>query len=268
MTIFLIGDEEVTMDKPTDYYDERFVAFIDILGFSDVINKTTDSFAEYKKIKKVLDEIVGIWKDNYYGDVARYGVFRDVTVFSDSIVISYPLKNSIGGGLFHILVDLVHLCIHFLAKDIFIRGGVAYGKVYHDERICFGPAMISAYKLENEMAIFPRIIVDGLALKKGIQFPGIANTPEMEGEYIANLLMRDNDSLLYLDYLSQVQEFNDIYSYKEFIIRVKEYLEKHLSLNYSIKVRQKYLWFANYYNESVKKTFPELLLDEKTIRTL
>lgn len=40
---------------------------------------------------------------------------------------------------------MVHL--HLLSANIFVRGGIAYGQMYHDKKICFGPAMIKAYKM-------------------------------------------------------------------------------------------------------------------------
>ena len=42
---------------------------------------------------------------------------------------------------------------------------MTYGKLYHEDNICFGPEMIKDYNLEQE-AIYPRIIVDDMLLKK------------------------------------------------------------------------------------------------------
>ena len=68
---------------------------------------------------------------------------KQVTVFSDSIVISYDASTP-GGGV-QILMDLVYICNDLLRIGIPMRGGVTVGSLIHDEHKCFGPAMIEAY---------------------------------------------------------------------------------------------------------------------------
>lgn len=158
-------------------YDERFVAFLDILGFKSIIQDTENDETEYQRIKKILEYIAGVRKENYEGFFAQYGILKEVSVFSDSIVISYSSSLSIGGALFHVLMDLVFIYNSLLSSNIFARGGVAFGKMYHDSNICFGPSMIDAYMLENE-AVYPCIAIDGKAIKMGLEKPGVSNTVE------------------------------------------------------------------------------------------
>lgn len=65
-----------------------------------------------------------------------------------------------------------------------------------DNRQIYGPALIRAYELEKDCAIYPRVIVDPDLLA---QFPtnlllrSEINPLEMETEYIASLIRRGED---------------------------------------------------------------------------
>lgn len=254
------------MNTDIENYDNRFVAFIDILGFKSIIENTARNALEYKRIKNVLTYIAQMQEDNYYGFLAQYGILKEISIFSDSIVISYSRSLSIGGALFHILVDLVHLCNDLLCANIFVRGGIAYGQMYHDKHICFGPAMIKAYKMEEETAVFPRIVIDREAIEMGIRYPGQANTSEQECEYLKDLLCEDDDGFFFLDYLSQFTEFNDIQTYRNYLERVKKFVTMHLAANHIPNVHQKYVWFADYFNQTLKKIYgnqipPNMIID-------
>ncbi len=236
-------------------YDERFVAFLDILGFKSIIGITQNDVAYQEKIKQILNYIAGIRNDNYHGLFSEDGILKEVSVFSDSIVISYSTGLNIGGGLFHVLMDLIYICNDLLAQNIYIRGAVTCGQMYHDKKICFGPAMVQAYDLEERVAIHPRIIIDTYALQKGLQSPGKANTMEMEGEYLDSIICCDEDGTYFLDFLSQYEEFNDISYYENYLKIVKENLTVHLNTSYPTNIFQKYQWFAAYYNNTIKKVY-------------
>ena len=234
-------------------YENRFVAFIDILGFKNLIDKTANDEKEMDRVLKVLKYTANIEKDNYEGLLPGKDITKEVTVFSDSIVISYSEDLSIGGALFHILMDLVYICVDLLNENIFIRGGVSCGSMYHKDNICFGPAMNRAYILEENDAIYPRIIIDPDAIKADIKRPGSANTPEMEIKYLGKIIKQDKNKNYYLDFLSQYNEFDDGNAYEMFLYNVNRFLVVHLNAGYSDGVMKKYIWFADYFNSTVKR---------------
>lgn len=235
-------------------YENRFIAFIDILGFKNIIDKTLMDQETYKTVLSAVNYISGVRKENYEGFLSEYGILKEVSVFSDSIVISYAYD--ITGGLFHILMDLVFISFNLTASGIFIRGGVTYGELYHKESVCFGPAMIKAYKLESEEAIYPRIVVDEVAIKYGIIYHGSANTHEHEAEYLESLLAKGKDAKYYLDFLSQSQEFDQSYDYFVVIKKIRNETIKNLKEYNNIrKIFKKYKWFAKYYNLTIKKLY-------------
>lgn len=62
---------------------------------------------------------------------------KQVSVFSDSIVISYDMIRP-GSGFF-VLLDLVYICNDLLGVGMPVRGGVTVGSLIHDNNKCFGP---------------------------------------------------------------------------------------------------------------------------------
>lgn len=245
-------------------YENRFIAFIDILGFKNIIDKTLMDKEAYQSVLSAVNYISGVRKENYEGFLSKYGIFKEVSVFSDSIVISY--SYDINGGLFHILMDLVFISFSLTASGIFIRGGVTYGGVYHKESVCFGPAMIKAYKLESEEAIYPRIVVDEVAIKYDIIYHGSANTPEHEAEYLESLLIKGKDGEYYLDFLSQSQEFDESYDYLVAIKKIRNRTIKNLKEYRDIrKIFKKYKWFAKYYNLTIRKLYKRKFIHENDL---
>lgn len=118
--------------------------------------------------------------------------------------------------------------------------------------------MVNAYYLESKIAVYPRIVVDDVVLKAGINNPGVANTKSDELEYLEKLLMYDKKyQLFYLDFLSQYTEFDDGYIYDDYIKRVRDYIISNLATQTNERIISKFKWFKKYYNKSIKKVYNE-----------
>lgn len=134
-------------------YEERYVAFIDLLGFANIVRQTeTDSAPNrYDALVKSLTGIGSrIDADVDIGDNFRF------QTFSDSIVMSSNVESM---GLLHILDATSRLFISLLTEGLLMRGAIAKGKLHHDEEIMFGPAFLRAYDIEGRVAKYPRVIL-------------------------------------------------------------------------------------------------------------
>jgi hypothetical protein len=58
------------------------------------------------------------------------------------------------------LLDLVHAQPELVREAVLLRSGLTIGNVFVDNAITFGPALIRAFELENDVAVSPRVIVD------------------------------------------------------------------------------------------------------------
>jgi hypothetical protein len=148
------------------FYEDRFVAYIDILGWSDA---SATCSPEVAAAAELIHSVAAGRSSHAKAAVqARAGEYKWINplwldsqagAFSDNIVISSHADNGprilgsaadIQGGL---------LAIGFLS-----RGGIAFGPVYHRDAIVMGPALVEAVRLEKT-ADMPRIVVAESALQ-------------------------------------------------------------------------------------------------------
>ena len=82
-----------------------------------------------------------------------------------------------------------------------IRGSITIGDLIHDEHILMGPTMIEAYKMESEVALYPRIIVSDMAKQvwdKCTHILQVDNAPDNQ------FVLKDTDSQWYIDCLNDL----------------------------------------------------------------
>jgi len=132
-------------------YSERYVAFIDILGFREIIKRSETDSRLYETLVKTLSEIHA--REPIEGEETVDFQFQ---TFSDSIVISSASSKM---GLAHLLRAICTLTLELMQESLLIRGGIAKGKLYHEKGVMFGPAVIEAYEIEKTIAKYPRVIL-------------------------------------------------------------------------------------------------------------
>jgi hypothetical protein len=135
-------------------YSCRYFAFVDILGFSNLIRqsqKNTVGVGDIHQLLKMVHKPVG---PRYRGKTALSGL-RAQSI-SDAVAISTKTTEE---GLEHILAALRNLSFRLLRMGYFVRGGLVRGQLVHEENTVFGPALIDAYHLESAVAKFPRIMI-------------------------------------------------------------------------------------------------------------
>jgi hypothetical protein len=155
-----------------DCMEERFVAFIDILGFKNLVAEIEANIGPHnfnlKRIKSVLNFLdEESYEPNYSAGLPVYtetdnGIVETelgdprLTYVSDCIIIS--AEPTIDG--FKGLSRKIHKITADLAFDgIFCRGAISKGNLYHRDRIIFGSSYIKACMLEAK-AVYPRVIID------------------------------------------------------------------------------------------------------------
>lgn len=237
-------------------YENRYVAFLDILGFKNMVLQSENDQQMLNLINMALNYTAKIQIENYGQNMPMADLGKQVSVFSDSIVISYDMIRP-GSGFF-VLLDLVYICNDLLGVGMPVRGGVTVGSLIHDNNKCFGPAMVNAYYLESQAAVYPRILVDPKVIEYDLQYRGINNTQEFEKKFIESLIEQDSDGKIFLDFLSQYNEFNDYETYNAYMVNVRNFIIGALYNSKSnARVFDKYIWLKNYYNSTVSKVYKE-----------
>lgn len=135
-------------------YAQRYFAFVDILGFSDLIRQSENGKVEVGVVHQLL-EIVHK-PDQGDGFVVLGSDFRSQSI-SDAVAISTASNEN---GLLHALHALKELSLRMLEKGYFVRGALVHGGLFHEKQTVFGPALLEAYRLESSVARFPRIMIN------------------------------------------------------------------------------------------------------------
>jgi len=233
-------------------YIPSFVAFLDILGYSNLVKESDDekSISIIKRIssaiKSAKDAIDSRWsweKDKFV-----------VKVFSDCMCISIPEKMDNFDAFFQLLA-FVHA--NLLREHICIRGGVARGKFFSDDNIIFSSGLVSAYEIEKTIAKFPRIIVPQYFWSYIVQNGQDEDIIWFKNTYI----WKDyDDGQLFIDYLNFMpytrkddpdHRGKDLKSHKSFIEQCLGIYTDRTDLYL------KYEWLANYHNSWCREEYPE-----------
>jgi hypothetical protein len=179
-------------------YDKRMVAFLDILGFERIVDKSRDDTEIVRKLANMLMSSKSIALRSLQSkltvlkvDPTRY-VYR---AFSDTSVITGPYTSH--DDLVFLSTWVMYYQYHLWRQEkSFLRGAIVYGDIYQDRDVMFGPAIIDAYHLERDTtkAMWPRVLIGESLLAK-------VTEPELKRD-LFDIFRRDND-MVYCDYLRE-----------------------------------------------------------------
>ncbi len=177
-----------TKISPKTAYNDYYVAFLDILGFKNLIQgQYGDSSSLIVKSKlDFLSEIGEHFK--------RFDA--NVMLMSDSIVVS--LKKQVSNALFKFLLVVAE--INGMLNGSLLRGAISFGELYHKKSVVFGPAFIKAYQLQEYTAIYPRIIIKPSDIKL------ICDISEENKQIMDSYFLLDEDNEIFFDYLSLLRD--------------------------------------------------------------
>jgi len=178
----------------TTGYTECYIAFLDILGFKNLVNRQDKSCNDIVNIYKLLMDHVNQLSNNYdyeYND--GYKVLKDVKfkIMSDSIClyIKKDIPDSLAGlVLMCSCIQGVLLELKFL---VLVRGAITVGNIYAQDDITFGPGLTAAYLMEEKNAKYPRII-----MTRQVYESGENNLKDFDIEFYHYLAYEDYDKFL------------------------------------------------------------------------
>lgn len=215
----------MTSSKQIDL-DYHIVAFVDILGFSNMVKSDCENKSDSIKYFEVLQEINR--ETQKIGDC-------NITQFSDSVIFSLPLSQDNYMKMIEILAEYQRKLLY---HNIICRGAVAYGKHYKEDDFMFSQALIEAYQLESKDAIYPRIIIS----KNLLEYfkPTIQDPP---------YLVQEKDGFYFVDYLLAAD--------KELSLKCLQEFDRSIHTQ-SLVVKEKYYWLYKYWEFKFGDSLPFL----------
>lgn len=230
---------------------ERYVAYVDVMGFKDLVNsdKVENLEMYFSKIMEVLEKI--------NKDKEKIDSF----LISDSIIL---IADETVEGLKQLLTAIKRIQFGLLWKKILIRGAVSFGQVYYDKEknIIVGKGFIRAYLLEQD-AVYPRVIIDPYIIGKiGKDKTGflikINGTNEYDFEkrfiYQKSKFSQIKDDGIFVDYANWSIRQSTISGLQSVYEKIVE------NLYAEQKLYSKYIWLRDYFIECLKLTKSVILL--------
>jgi hypothetical protein len=226
-------------DRKTSQY---IVAYLDILGASSRMSQNIDSQLVplnklhnlYVFVTELTEKSIGI------------KLFKGIRfkIFSDNIIIAKKLSSDPSErikGIFSLLNCVSHFQISSVGVSVgwLVRGGITIGDFFIDNTMVWGPALLRAYELENNIAIYPRVVIDHDIISE-------LNSNKEASDY----LLLDFDGVTFLNYMC-------IWHYAGVVVKggfEKMKMEvKKIYNSYPDKVYQKLYWHMNYVNCELDK---------------
>ncbi len=240
----------------TAHYENAIVTFIDILGFRDIVlnSSCTDVESILERIEYFTDA------GERDPDYAHFSIDPAVYTFSDSIIRIRPIERYGNrhypvGLLFHELLDLVHVQGGLSYNGILLRGAVSYGSIRITDTRVFGPALIRAYELEKNCALYPRIIIDPELISEFQRNRLLRNeihSLEEETRYISNVTSHSDDGFVFVDYLRAMESESDPVSYPSFLSSHRDVIiQRAQGHQLPQNIAQKVMWLARYHNSII-----------------
>ena len=241
--------------KKLPAYEQRLCLFLDILGFKsligDSLNEPSDAARKMSfmgamtvpRIHSALSMINRAMTSSLPGLGDSIKTSKQVTQFSDSIVVSYSLKER--GAVFEMLYDIYLLQLDLIQRGLLVRGAIASGPLFHDSQVVFGPALVDAAELEK-IAMYPRVILDRDIVNLGsVDMHGDPN------QTIQSLIKQDLDGMYFIDYFGvSPGEFDggwdDLVQHQ---IQLREIIKKLSRLTRSHSIRLKHSWMRQKFND-------------------
>lgn len=200
--------------------EQHFVAYIDILGFSDMVNIDCNTTSVSTKNATVLHNIHEETR-KAFEEKPTYNLIQ----FSDSIVIARPFAKDVFCEFLH---DVAAYQCRLLTNKLLCRGGVAYGKHFYKRDFIFSQGLIEAYTLEKNYARYPRIIISNDLLDL------LSDVNKKDWP-----LLKADDGWSFIDYIdaNENQKIKGV---------LNDFNKKQNMENGSI--REKIIWLMNYYD--------------------
>jgi hypothetical protein len=174
------------MEDENIEYGDRYCAYLDILGFRELVNGLSANLENVMSLRRVLQKVHAPMGGGVLLTIRSQSI-------SDAVALSTDLTMC---ALQNLLDGISYLTLDLLLEGYFVRGAVVRGPLYHDDRMVFGQALVDAFHYESEIARYPRVIV-----VQRVRDDILRADPQL----IRTILKQADDGPMYIDVLRTVR---------------------------------------------------------------
>lgn len=253
------------MPNPPLKFSKYLVAYVDVLGFKEVIrNMRDDAQVQNDFLSNYLVQAVKHAK-KIEATKQLSNINLKIKIISDTFFFYIPINleennddfgNDLVLNLAHMAVGVGGLQAFLSSIGIWTRGAICYGDLIVHNNNIVGPALINSYILESEQAINPRVILDNSIIKffrsttdlvskvNQVQFDNWAHDKLF---YLPEKTIADSsfyDDLIFVDYFNFfITNHDSLEMYKKTLVHLKKGLSSNPSIYKKYKWTQKYFYF-------------------------
>ena len=234
-----------------EYY---IIAYIDLLGTKELLTKNGgyDVFKQIYFPFLIADRIVPIMHDLKWDKIK-------VKIFSDNILVAYPVNNADNkNSVYNSYIELGDFLKFFLSmfanKGFLFRGAITLDTLLINDLMVWGKGLSSVVYLEENIAIYPRIIISEDLLHIFDSF-GLTGA-DFEEKFSC---LKDFDDCVFFDFF----DYYDFECMDSLLELINGYIEEKIQNGASPRVMQKYKWFKNYV-ERATEIYLEVRQNEKS----
>jgi hypothetical protein len=138
--------------------------------------------------------------------------------------------------------------VSLTSDGLFARGAITFGLFYADSEFVHGPALNEAYLLESRQAVYPRVILDDMAMQAlheggSRDDVGFGDDPR---------LIVGDDGRPFVDYLRYMEYMTgEVDEVPDGLRRHRDQLRDALVTESQPREREKLLWLAAYHDHHV-----------------
>jgi hypothetical protein len=234
---------------PRIKFEERAVAFIDVLGFKSYVESASRDESENNldlldDLIEILEKVIPNLDVRLDKSVSDELIPKHISI-SDCIILSSPLtsdKMTSYCGLSILVMRVIQLTHTFLAKGYLIRGGISIGKVWHTKSNIVGPAYQEAYSIETKTGV-PRVELSDKAKEYWLQKNDMTNSMclEYRDRFMVNGLH---------DHYVQ-KHFND--SNEKIFSSYSDAIYKRVTEETNDSIQYKWWWFGEFLKNEMKR---------------
>ncbi len=217
-------------------YKERYVAYLDLLGFKSLV-KLAETVPEERNR---LLEVLGLMRDSLCENPALGMRF---THFSDCIVLSIDRTAE---GLWETFQSIQVLTFNLLQFDVLLRGALVAGGAHHGKDFVYGTAVNRAYLLESECARDPVTLLSS----------EVVEDAKEHGQPYSDWIREDPPGRYFIHYLRQYAEYRRLPIFAGKVImdepgkRIIDFVLQRL-ISDTGNVLAKARWLQEYWNQAV-----------------
>lgn len=256
-------------------YEPHLVAFLDILGFSEVCLKSESSESARDRLSNIFTQCDEI---NHSASLIPGKENINTIIVSDSIVLTLKLNEAkpsiseirnfiLGAGRFQYNLGKI---------GIWLRGGISCGALYVDliQKQVVGPALIHAVGLEKNVAKVPRIIADSSIMNQAGYLSAVEFRKAVNQNGNTDRLRPFYEWSYMMDSIGEAHILNDVPFIVDFIRSIPPespmIIAGHVAegLRGPISHYEKYRWLADYILSTYSQAYLSIGPDQQNLKTL